>query len=420
MNIIDRDRLCAYRLYREHCTLINSIFLKELKKLNRDMRDVVIVDNSPLAYICNKDNGIPIESWYENSQDRELDNLIPILKFLSEVDDVREYIPRFVFNNEISYVKANYVIRKDEYETKANGSSNNTNTANYIKNQFGYSENQSPATTPGARRKKKRKFYLKGDNSNIKIFKPLININIVNNNISNNVNNKIYSNNNRLKESLRSESNGDLMKYSFFKEKNDNTPTLRNNIVLNYQAMKRRIKPKKHSEGDSLVFSIKPHNVLSVLPYTHDAHAYSQNCNKSSSIINNTSSNIESNKNNCFIDLQQYTNDHHDHHHNIDRPITGIRLNAFRNNNLYNKSAINYFQSNTNITTASNRKNKHKTKTNSFSSTNNDWRNMSNYRLIPSKKITTASQLKELRVDSNDTFNQRFKPNKTSRYCLKK
>lgn len=38
------------------------------------------------------DNGIPIESWFDNTNDTELLKLIPFLKKLANVDDVRPYI----------------------------------------------------------------------------------------------------------------------------------------------------------------------------------------------------------------------------------------------------------------------------------------------------------------------------------------
>jgi RNA polymerase II subunit A small phosphatase-like protein len=60
LDILDKDKFCNYRLFREHCTLINTSFAKDLKKLGRNLKDVIIVDNSPMAYLLNTENGIPI------------------------------------------------------------------------------------------------------------------------------------------------------------------------------------------------------------------------------------------------------------------------------------------------------------------------------------------------------------------------
>ena len=53
----------------------------------------MLVDNSPHAYGYNLDNGIPIESWFEDKADTELLKLIDFLK-TTEVDDVRPIIRR--------------------------------------------------------------------------------------------------------------------------------------------------------------------------------------------------------------------------------------------------------------------------------------------------------------------------------------
>lgn len=46
LNILDPNRYCAYRLYREACTSLNGNYVKDLKRLNRDLKNVIIVDVS--------------------------------------------------------------------------------------------------------------------------------------------------------------------------------------------------------------------------------------------------------------------------------------------------------------------------------------------------------------------------------------
>ena len=75
LDIIDPKKVCSYRLFREHCILINGIFIKELKKLNRNIKDIIIVDNSPVVYALNQYNGFPIPSWFDDKNDTELLNL---------------------------------------------------------------------------------------------------------------------------------------------------------------------------------------------------------------------------------------------------------------------------------------------------------------------------------------------------------
>jgi RNA polymerase II subunit A small phosphatase-like protein len=106
ISLIDKSHNCSYRLFREHCSLVGITYIKDLKKLGRDLKDIIIVDNSPLSYSFNSENGIPILTWFDDKKDKELYNLIPILEFLSSVYDVRVYIKKIVVNDSISYDKS--------------------------------------------------------------------------------------------------------------------------------------------------------------------------------------------------------------------------------------------------------------------------------------------------------------------------
>ena len=112
LDILDNEKKIKYRLTREHCTFLNGIYIKELKRLNRNLKDLIILDNSPLAYAFDSDNGLPIKAWYEDKGDKELDKIFPILEFLSNTKDVRPFINKFVSNNEIIFETANDLINK--------------------------------------------------------------------------------------------------------------------------------------------------------------------------------------------------------------------------------------------------------------------------------------------------------------------
>ena len=118
LDILDTEKNIKYRLYRDHCTFINGIYIKDLKKLNRSLKDLIIVDNSPIAYAFDADNGLPIKTWVEDPKDKELMKLLPILEFLSKVKDVRKYIDSFVYGNEILYEEAMEIIKIKELTDK--------------------------------------------------------------------------------------------------------------------------------------------------------------------------------------------------------------------------------------------------------------------------------------------------------------
>ena len=133
LDIIDKEKNCKFRLFREHCTAINTCYVKEIKKLGRELKDVIIVDNSPMSYALNPENGLPIITWFDDKEDRELYNISSILEFLSFVPDVRNYIHQFVVNDEISY---NNVINVfDRYNEMLNQKKINKNNINKNKSK---------------------------------------------------------------------------------------------------------------------------------------------------------------------------------------------------------------------------------------------------------------------------------------------
>ena len=140
LDIIDKKGFCPFRLFREHCSLINTTFVKDLQRLGRDLKNIVIVDNSPLSYALHPENGLPILTWFEDKSDRELYAIMPVLEFLSSVKDVRDFIPKFVGpDNKIDYEKVNEIIKNyngprliisDDKKDEKNKKNNNNNKNN--------------------------------------------------------------------------------------------------------------------------------------------------------------------------------------------------------------------------------------------------------------------------------------------------
>ena len=131
LDILDKDKNIKYRLYREQCTFINGIYIKDLKKCNRSLKDLIIVDNSPIAYTFDSDNGLPIKTWIEDPDDRELMKLVPILEFLSKTKDVRKFIEQFVYNNKILFEEANEIIKMKELMDLKNNNDITDNNKKY-------------------------------------------------------------------------------------------------------------------------------------------------------------------------------------------------------------------------------------------------------------------------------------------------
>ncbi|UJR15518.1 hypothetical protein I4U23_002458 [Adineta vaga] len=87
-DLLDPNRIFHARLFRESCTYYNGNYIKDLSRLGRDVRKVIIIDNSPLSYLFHQDNAVPVSSWFDDMRDTELLTLIPIFERLATVDDV--------------------------------------------------------------------------------------------------------------------------------------------------------------------------------------------------------------------------------------------------------------------------------------------------------------------------------------------
>ena len=112
IEIIDKNKVIKQVLNRENCKFIKGLYLKDLSIFKRDLKDIIIIDNNPLSYTLNKNNGIPIPSWIDDPNDKELIKLIPIMKYLSKVTDVRPVINKIINKNKnkLDLVKVNKIL----------------------------------------------------------------------------------------------------------------------------------------------------------------------------------------------------------------------------------------------------------------------------------------------------------------------
>lgn len=94
---LDIHGVCHWRLYREACTKLSGGYAKDLARLGRDLKNVIIIDNSPVCYSLQPDNAIPIQTWRDDPDDRELLDLIPILQSLSDVDDIPQVLRQIIW-----------------------------------------------------------------------------------------------------------------------------------------------------------------------------------------------------------------------------------------------------------------------------------------------------------------------------------
>ena len=247
LDILDKGKNIKYRLYREHCNFVNGVFIKDLKRLNRSLKDVIIIDNSPLAYAFDVDNGLPILSWFDNRDDKELIYLQPILKFLEKVDDVRKYIKKFTKNNFINYEIANRIIKdynesEDNKRNKKEGTHNNDD--NNKVNENDYEEEKGGSRNNENNSSKKGRYSSTNNNDKVKNMKEN-NIKLLNNFIIKNDMNKVS---NLIKDDIKMNNINNIKKL--------------NNKINNIDNEKKSIKLKLQNNNNGLVksFDIEKRN----------------------------------------------------------------------------------------------------------------------------------------------------------------
>ncbi len=83
--------LIEYRMYRDSCIKTEEgVYIKDLSIIkNRNLKDLVIIDNAVYSFGFQLDNGVPILPFYDDPADQEMLHLVYYLKCLSQFEDVR-------------------------------------------------------------------------------------------------------------------------------------------------------------------------------------------------------------------------------------------------------------------------------------------------------------------------------------------
>ncbi|KAH3744799.1 carboxy-terminal domain RNA polymerase II polypeptide A small phosphatase 1 [Pelomyxa schiedti] len=83
VDFVDVNRVISTRLYRDSCTFIDGLYIKDLSLLGRDLNDVIIVDNSQASFTLQLQNGYAIGSYLGSLEDTELNQLLPFLTLIT-------------------------------------------------------------------------------------------------------------------------------------------------------------------------------------------------------------------------------------------------------------------------------------------------------------------------------------------------
>jgi len=89
VKMIDETNVVSSLLYRQHCTLLNGVYVKDMSIMGRDIRDIILVDNSPNSFFLQPENAYHIKNFFDDKTDRELYRLTSFLEKIINVEDVR-------------------------------------------------------------------------------------------------------------------------------------------------------------------------------------------------------------------------------------------------------------------------------------------------------------------------------------------
>lgn len=101
LNSLDpENKFFKQRFYRDNCICVkNKVYIKDLRIFaNRKPENIIMVDNSMYSFSNQISNGVLINSFYNDTEDKELFNLLNyLLNYLQNITDVRSVNDK-VFN----------------------------------------------------------------------------------------------------------------------------------------------------------------------------------------------------------------------------------------------------------------------------------------------------------------------------------
>eukprot|EP01126_Amoeba_proteus_P031614 TRINITY_DN3098_c0_g1_i15.p1 TRINITY_DN3098_c0_g1~~TRINITY_DN3098_c0_g1_i15.p1 ORF type:complete len:314 (+),score=67.20 TRINITY_DN3098_c0_g1_i15:36-977(+) len=136
LDLLDVHKVVDWRLFRESCTFVRNMYVKDMGRMGRPITSVLIIDNSPHSYAFNPENAIPCMSWFEDQADRELLEFIPILESVArnEVDNVITELERLKMNGYSRLVESGVPEETDSHATHSQSNITESVTSSYTEN----------------------------------------------------------------------------------------------------------------------------------------------------------------------------------------------------------------------------------------------------------------------------------------------
>lgn len=122
----------TYRLYRDHMVYKNNCYIKDLAKMNRDLSKAIILDVNPESIQLQEENGIIINKWNGDEDDRALLDLekilieLYVLHSLQGEHDIRNILKQIKAAKSTSLLDAWSAYKgnlREEYDRRLTGAS---------------------------------------------------------------------------------------------------------------------------------------------------------------------------------------------------------------------------------------------------------------------------------------------------------
>eukprot|EP00466_Bigelowiella_natans_P021553 jgi/Bigna1/87562/estExt_fgenesh1_pg.C_210200 len=110
--VVDPKGLVLHRLFQENCSFLKGRYVKDLERLNRDLKNVILVDYQHESWFLQPENAFILKR-YKGKKDTALVELDVLLELIqqNDVDDVRPILSRLNAGESI-----NDIFNKDEAE----------------------------------------------------------------------------------------------------------------------------------------------------------------------------------------------------------------------------------------------------------------------------------------------------------------
>ena len=114
IDFIDKNKVVTSRLFRNDCVYYNGNYIKNLSHLGRDLKKVIIVDNSPISYSFHPFNAIAIDSWFDDKTDYKLFDVLQILEMIAPAESVPDVL-KYFYTEKVEVSPKTVTLRMEKY-----------------------------------------------------------------------------------------------------------------------------------------------------------------------------------------------------------------------------------------------------------------------------------------------------------------